>query len=48
MSNKLMIPKSDRKKGRVLSFCGKRSCLKRITGYDTGKERGGSSHSFAK
>ena len=37
MSNKLMIPKSDRKKGRVLSFCGKRSCLKRITGYDTGK-----------
>ena len=48
MSNKLMIFKSNRKKGAVLSFSGKRSCLKRIRGYDTGKEGGGSSHFFAK
>ena len=48
MSNKLMIFESNRKKGRVLSFGGKRSCLKRIRGCDTGKEGGGSSHSFAK
>ena len=48
MSNKLMIFKSNRKKGGALSFGSKRSCLKRIRGYDTGKEGGGSSHSFAK
>ena len=48
MSNKLMIFKSKRKKGGVLSVGGKRSCLKRIGGYDTGKGGGGSSHSFAK
>ena len=43
-----MIFESNRKKGGVLSFGGERSCLKRIKGYDTGKEEGGSSHSFAK
>ena len=48
MSNKLMIFESSRKKGGVLLFGGKKSCLKRIRGYDTGKEGGGSSHSFAK
>ena len=47
MSNKLVIFESNRKKGGVLSFGGKR-CLKRIRGYNTGKEGGGSSHSFAK
>ena len=46
MSNRLMIIESNRKKGGVLSLGGKRSCLKRIRGYDTGKEGGGSSHSF--
>ena len=29
-------------------FSGKRSCLKRIRGYKTGEERGGSMHSFAR
>ena len=48
MSNKLMIFESNRKKGGVLSFGGKWSCLKRIRGYDTGKEGGENSHSFAK
>ena len=48
MSNKLMVFESNRKKGGVLSFGGKWSCLKRIRGYNTGKEGGGSSHSFAK
>ena len=38
----------DRKKGGVPLFDGKRSCLKRIRGYDTGEEGVGSSHSFAK
>ena len=46
--NKLMILKSKRKTGGVLSFGGKRSCLKRIRGYNTGKDEGGSRHSFAK
>ena len=48
MSNKLMIFESSRNKGGVPSFGGKRSCLKRIRGYDTGKEGGRSRHSFAK
>ena len=48
MSNKLMILDSNRKIGGVLSFPSKRSCLKRIRGYDKGKEEGGGSHSFAK
>ena len=48
MSNKLMIFGSSRKKGGILPFGGKRSCLKRIRGYDTGKEAGGSRYSFAK
>ena len=43
-----MIFESNRKKGGVLSFGSKRSCLKRIKGYDAGKDRGESSHSFAK
>ena len=29
-------------------FDGKRSCLKRIRDYNTGEERGGSRHSFAR
>ena len=32
----------------VLSFGGKGSCLKRIRGYNTGKDGGGSKHSFTK
>ena len=48
MTKKLMIFESNRKKSGVLSFGGKWPCLKRIRGYDTGKEGGGSSHSFAK
>ena len=48
MSNKLMIFKSNRKTGGVPSFGGKRSCLKRIRGYNTGKDEGRSRHSFAK
>ena len=37
MSNKLMTFESNRKIGGVPSFGGKRSCLKRIRGYNTGK-----------
>ena len=48
MSNKLMTFESNRKIGGVPSFGGKRSCLKRIRGYDTGKDGGGSRHCFAK
>ena len=32
----------------MVEFDRKRSCLKRIGGYDTGEERGGSRHSFAR
>ena len=46
MSNKLMIFESNRKKGGVLLFGSKRSC--HVRGYDAGKDRGESSHSFAK
>ena len=42
ISGKLMIFGSGRQNG------GKRSCLKRISGYDTGKEGGVSRHSFAR
>ena len=38
-----MVLWSDRKKNS-----GKGSCLKRIRGYNTGEEGGGSRHSFAK
>ena len=31
----------------MAKFGGKRSYLKKIRGYDTGEERGGSRHSFA-
>ena len=48
MSNKLMAFGSNRKMGGVLSFGGERSCLKRIGGYNTGKDGGGSRHSFTK
>ena len=37
MSNKLIIFGGNRKKGGVPTFSGKRSCLKRIKGYDTGQ-----------
>ena len=37
MSNKLKIFWSNRKIGGVLLFCGKRTYLKRIMGYDTGQ-----------
>ena len=43
-----MIFRSNRKKGRVPSFGDKKSCLKRIRGYDTGKEGAGRRYSFAK
>ena len=48
MSNKLMIFGSSRKEGGVPMFGGKRSCLKRNKGYNTGKEGHGSRHSFTK
>ena len=48
ISNKLMMFWSNRIIGGVLQFGGKRSSLKRIKGYDTGKNGGGSRHSFAK
>ena len=48
MSNKLMTFESNRKIGGVPLFGRKKSCLKRIRGYDTGKEGGGSRHSFTK
>ena len=48
MSNKLMTFGSNRTIDAVPSFGGKRSCLKRIMGYDTGKNGGGSRHSFTK
>ena len=50
MSKNLMIFKSNGKEGGALSFGGERSCLKKkkIRAYDTGKEGGESSHSFAK
>ena len=32
----------------MAEFDGKRSCLKRIRGYDTEEEKGGSRHSFAR
>ena len=38
MSKKLTIFGSNRKTGGVPSFGGKRSYLKRIRGYDTGKD----------
>ena len=41
MSNKLKAFGSNRKKGGVPSFGRKRLCLKRIRGYDTGKDGGG-------
>ena len=48
MSNKLMTFESNRKIGGVPLFGRKKSCLKRIRGYDTGKDGGGSRHSFTK
>ena len=47
MSNKLMILESNRKKGGVLSFGGKRSCLKKNQGLTHREGGGGSSHYFA-
>ena len=44
ISNKLMILGSDRKKKNR----GKKPCLKRIRGFDTGEEVGGSRHSLAR
>ena len=38
MSNKLLAFRSNRKMSGVPSFSGKRSCLKRILGYDAGKD----------
>ena len=48
MSNKLMTFRSNTKIGGVPSIGGKRSCLKRVRGYDTGKDGGGGGHSFTK
>ena len=46
MLNKSVASWSNRKMGGVPSLGRKRSCLKRIRGYDTGKYGGGSRHSF--
>ena len=46
MSNKLKAFGSNRKKGGVPSFGRKRLCLKRIRGYDTGKDGGGITHFY--
>ena len=43
-----MIFGSNRKNGGILSFGGKRSCLKRIRGYDTGKKGCKIRNSFVK
>ena len=44
-----MIFRSDRKKiGEIQLVSEKRSCLKRIRGYDTGEEGGRSRYSFAR
>ena len=48
MLNKSVASWSNRKMGGVPSLGRKRSCLKRIKGYDTGKYGGGSRHSFTK
>ena len=48
MSSKLIIFLSNGKIGEIQSFGGKRSCLKRIKGYDTGRDGGESRHSFTK
>ena len=48
MSNKLMIFRSNRKKGGAPFFDRNRSFLERIRNYDTGKEGGGNRHSLAK
>ena len=48
MSSKLMIFRSNRKKGGVPLCNRKRSYLKRISGHDTGKEGHGIRDSFAK
>ena len=48
LSNKLMTFGSNRKMGGVLSFVRKRPFLKRIRGYNTGENGGGSRHSFTK
>ena len=46
--NNLMIFGSDKNNGGIPPFGGKRSCLKRIRGYNAGEEGGGSRHSFAR
>ena len=48
ISNKLMIFGINRKIHGVPSFGRKRSCHKRFRGYNTGKDGGGSRHSFTK
>ena len=48
MSNKLNSFESNRKIDGVPSFGRKRPCLKRIRGYNTGKDGSGSRHSFTK
>ena len=41
--NNLMIFSSDKNNGGIPPFGGKRSCLKRIRGYNAGEEGGGDS-----
>ena len=48
ISKKLMIFGSDRKNDGILFFVGKRSCLKKIRGYNTEEDGGGSRYSFAR
>ena len=38
---------SERKNNKILQFGGKRSSLKRIKGFGTREEGGGSRHSYA-
>ena len=45
--NKLMMFGSERKNNKILQFGGKRSSLKRIKGFGTREEGGGSRHSYA-
>ena len=45
--NKLMIFGSNKKNNRIPPFPKKRSCLKRIKGYNTRENGGGSRHSLS-
>ena len=48
ISNKLMIYRSDRQERQNGAVWGKNLCLKRIKGYDSGEEGGGSTENNGK